>query len=55
MCFNPSWIPTDEARELMASLDRVNDWIFDEIAFFQKNSKLSKEIVRKRYKLPLNG
>ena len=55
MCFNPTWVPTDEARELMASLDRLNDWIINEIAFFQKDSKISEEIVRKRYKLPLNG
>ena len=54
MCYNPQWIDNNEGRELVASLERTNDWVFDEIAFHQNDSKISEEIVRNRYKLPLN-
>jgi len=44
----------NERRELVESIARLNDWIFDEIAFYQEDPKLSKKIVRIRNKLPLN-
>jgi len=40
--------------ELVESIARLNDWIFDEIAFYQDDPKLSKRIVRIRNKLPIN-
>jgi hypothetical protein len=44
----------DVRRELVESIARLNDWIFDEIAFHQEDPKLSKKIVRIRNKLPIN-
>ncbi len=43
-----------ERREVVESIARLNDWIFDEIAFYQEDPKLSKKIVRIRNKLPIN-
>ena len=40
--------------EIVESICRLNDWIFDEIAFYQDDPKLSKKIVRTRNKLPIN-
>lgn len=44
----------NERREIVESIARLNDWIFDEIAFYQDDPKLSKKIVRTRNKLPIN-
>lgn len=41
-------------REIVESIARLNEWIFDEIAFYQDDPKLSKKIVRIRNKLPIN-
>lgn len=41
-------------REVVESIGRLNDWIFDEIGFYQEDPKLSKKIVRIRNKLPIN-
>jgi hypothetical protein len=30
-------------REIVESIARLNDWIFDEIAFYQDDPKLSKK------------
>ena len=44
----------NERREVVESIGRLNDWIFDEIAYYQDDPKLSKKIVRTRNKLPIN-
>ena len=49
-----NWNPTNERRDLVESIARLNDWIFDEIAFHQEDPELSKKIVRNKNKLPLN-
>lgn len=41
-------------REVVESIGRLNDWIFDEIAYYQDGPKLIKKIVRTRNKLPIN-
>ena len=49
-----NWNPNDERRDLVESIAKLYDWIFDEIAFHQDNPELSKKIVRSKNKLPLN-
>ena len=41
-------------RELVEAIGRLNDWIFDEIAYYQDDPKLHKKMVRIRNKLPIN-
>ena len=59
MCFNPFYKTNPDPeyvirKELVESISRLNDWIFDEIAFYHDDPELSKKIVRIRNKLPIN-